>query len=125
MQSCIDFRFLIGSPKTRSLTDGPTGTAPYLKPQFDEKYASGTLYSCPVNFDPEPSQCSPARPETSPGSNNFNNRDAYGLSLSGGKDEKQIAVSFNFTFCSQMILVFDRELRVPVSFHDDFSITIT
>ena len=91
-------RFLVGSPKTRSSSDEPVGTAPYLKAKYDEKYASGTLYSCPFQFNSAQEQCSPARPSASNNPNDsFNNRDAYGTALvGGGGNNKNAAVSLLF-----------------------------
>ena len=75
-------RFLIGSPKSRQPTDNSIGTAPYLKPQYDEQYASETLHSCPLVFNSQQKTCSPARPTIPNNPNKLNNRDAFGSSMS-------------------------------------------
>ena len=91
-------RFLVGSPKIRSSSDEPVGTPPYLKAKYDEKCASGTLYSCPFQFDSASEKCSPARPSAFNNPNDsFNNRDAYGTALvGGGGNNKNAAVSLLF-----------------------------
>ena len=85
-------RFLIGSPKSRQPTDKSIGTAPYLKPQYDEQYASGTLHSCPLEFNSQRTTCSPARPSIPNNPKKLNNRDALGSSIVGNNDDPNIAV---------------------------------
>ena len=78
------FRILIGSPKERQPTDGATGTAQLLQPEYDEQYASGNLYSCTLELDSiNPQTCADsARPNTPSGNDSVvTNRNAFGLTL--------------------------------------------
>ena len=103
------FRFLIGSPKERQSTDGAIGTAPFVQSKFDEQYASGNLYSCPLMFDGSVESCSDsARPQTSTDSFVTTNRNAFGLVLGASADSaSDLAVSYqwnlNLTECSAAV----------------------
>ena len=82
------YRVLIGSPKERQPTDGATGTAQLLQSEYDEQYASGNLYSCPLQLDSiNPQTCADsARPNTPSGNTSIvTNRNAFGLSLSANR----------------------------------------
>jgi len=78
---------LIGSPRERQPTDDTIGTAPYLQSEYDEQYASGNLYSCPLVLDASIQSCSDSmRPPTPIDNSVINNRDAIGLAISTNPD---------------------------------------